>query len=153
MRKVNFDAWVQLIGMISIVASLIFVGMQMQQSQTIALAAQQQSRTEVLVDIIGGFDEGDKSFVDFISGIVDGTYSDDTNVVRDAIWQIWMLYENDFLQYKLGLMEAGIWEAKLNAMLAIYNACHFRDITDLVLGFSTAELSVLLSETSQIECT
>ena len=79
MKKVNFDACAQLIGMISIVASLIFVGMQMQQSQTIALAAQQQSRTEVLVDIIGGFDEGDKSFVDFISGIVDGTYSDDTN--------------------------------------------------------------------------
>ena len=63
MKKVNFDAWVQLIGMISIVASLIFVGMQMQQSQTIALAAQQQSRTEVLVDIIGGFDEGDRSYV------------------------------------------------------------------------------------------
>jgi hypothetical protein len=29
MKKVNFDAWVQPIGMISIVASLIFVGMQM----------------------------------------------------------------------------------------------------------------------------
>ena len=152
-KKISFDVWIQLLGMLSIVASLVFVGLQMQQSQTIALAAQQQSRTEVLVDIIGGFDEGDKSVVDFISGIVDGTYSDDANVVRDAIWQIWMLYENDFLQYKLGLMETGIWEAKLNAMLAIYNACHFRDITDLVLGFSTAELSVLLSETSQIECT
>ena len=153
MKKISFDVWIQLLGMLSIVASLVFVGLQMQQSQTIALAAQQQSRTEVLVDIIGGFDEGDKSFVDFISGIVDGTYSDDANVVRDAIWQIWMLYENDFLQYKLGLMDAEIWEAKLNAMLAIYNACHFRDITDLVLGFSTAELSELLSETSQIECT
>ena len=67
--------------------------------------------------------------------------------------KIWMLYENDFLQYKLGLMDVEIWEAKLNAMLAIYNACPFRDITDLVLGFSTAELSVLLSEASQIECT
>ena len=149
----SVEKLINTVGILGVIGSLIFVGLQMQQSQTIALAAQQQSRTEVLVDIIGGFDEGDRSFVDFISGIVDGTYSDDANVVRDAIWQIWMLYENDFLQYKLGLMEAGIWEAKLNAMLAIYNACHFRDITDLVLGFSTAELSELLSETSQIECT
>ena len=152
MKRISLDVWIQLIGMFSIVVSLLFVGLQMQQSQTIALASQQQARTEVLVDIIGEFDEGDKSFVDFISGIVDGTYFDDSNVVRDAIWQIWMLYENDFLQYKLGLMDNEVWEAKLNAMLAIYNACNFRDITDLVLGFSTAELSILLSETSKIEC-
>ena len=152
MKRISLDVWIQLIGMFSIVVSLLFVGLQMQQSQTIALASQQQARTEVLVDIIGGFDEGDKSFVDLISGIVDGSYVDDSNVVRDAIWQIWMLYENDFLQYKLGLMDNEVWEAKLNAMLAIYNACNFRDITDLVLGFSTAELSELLSETSQIQC-
>ena len=152
MKRISLDVWIQLIGMLSIVFSLLFVGLQMQQSQTIALASQQQARTEVLVDIIGGFDEGDKSFVDLISGIVDGSYFDDSNVVRDAIWQIWMLYENDFLQYKLGLMDDEVWEAKLNAMLAIYNACNYRDITDLVLGFSTAELSILLSKTSKIEC-
>ena len=143
---------INIIGVLGLICSLIFVGLQMQQSHVIALAAQQQSRTEVLVDIIGGFDEGDKSFVDLIGGITDGTYVDDSNVVRDAIWQIWMLYENDFLQYKLGLMDNEVWEAKLNAMLAIYNACNFRDITDLVLGFSTAELTKLLSETSQIQC-
>ena len=152
MKRISLDVWIQLIGMVSIVFSLLFVGLQMQQSQTIALASQQQARTEVLVDIIGGFDEGDKSFVDLISGIVDGSYVDDSNVVRDAIWQIWMLYENDFLQYKLGLMDDEVWEAKLNAMLAIYNACNYRDITDLVLDFSTAELSELLSKTSQIQC-
>ena len=151
-RIMNIEKLINIIGVLGVIGSLIFVGLQMQQSHEIALAAQQQSRTEVLVDIIGGFDEGDKSFVDFISSIPDGTYSDDTNVVRDAIWQIWMLYENDFLQYKLGLMDVEIWEAKLNGMLLTYNACQFRDITDLVLGFSTAELSVLLNETSQVQC-
>ena len=152
MKRISLDVWIQLIGMVSIVFSLLFVGLQMQQSQTIALASQQQARTEVLVDIIGGFDEGDKSFVDLISGIVDGSYVDDSNVVRDAIWQIWMLYENDFLQCRVGLMDDEVWEAKLDAMLAIYNACNYRDVTNLVLGFSTAELSELLSETSQIQC-
>ena len=118
----------------------------------VALAAQQQSRTEVLVDIISGFDEGDSSFVEYISGIVDGTYSEDTTTVRDATWQIWMLYENDFLQYKLGLMDPNIWEAKLISTLTIYNACKYKDITDLALEFSTAELSEILIESSVNRC-
>ena len=63
-----------------------------------------------------------------------------------------IIFLNLLTQYKLGLMDNEVWEAKLNAMLAIYNACNFRDITDLVLGFSTAELTKLLSETSQIQC-
>jgi hypothetical protein len=64
---------------------LIFVGAQMEQSQKIALAAKQLARTEVLVEIIGWFDEGDSSFVEYMYGIVNGTYSEDTTTVRDAL--------------------------------------------------------------------
>ncbi|MDA0279556.1 MAG: hypothetical protein O3C29_03820 [Proteobacteria bacterium] len=106
----------------------------------------------MLIEIIGGFDEGDSSFVEYMTGIVYGTYPADTATIRDAIWQFWMLYENDFLQYKLGLMDAEIWDAKLKAMLAMYNTYKYRDITDLVLGFSTNELSELLIELSEIKC-
>ena len=148
----SIERIINVIGILGVIGSLIFVGAQMEQSQKIALAAQQQARTEVLVEIIGGFDEGDSSFVEYIYGIVNGTYSEDTTTVRDAVWQFWMLFENDFLQYKLGLMDPGIWDAKLNAMLAVYNSCKYRDITDLVLGFSTAELSELLIESSEIKC-
>jgi len=41
MKKVSLDIWIQLLGMISIVASLIFVGLEMRQSQRIAIAGQQ----------------------------------------------------------------------------------------------------------------
>ena len=57
MKKVNFDAWVQLIGMISIVASLIFVGMQMRQSQQIALAGQQQARAAANIVVLSSLTE------------------------------------------------------------------------------------------------
>jgi hypothetical protein len=40
--------------------------LQFDQVQKIALAAQQQAKTEVLIEIIGGFDEGDSSFVAYI---------------------------------------------------------------------------------------
>lgn len=59
MQKVNvrFDVWVQLIGMLGVLGGLIFVGLEMKQSQQIALAAQQQARTAALVSIIGSFSE------------------------------------------------------------------------------------------------
>ena len=42
MKKINLDTWIQLIGMLSVVAGLIFVGIEMRQTQQVALAAQQQ---------------------------------------------------------------------------------------------------------------
>ena len=43
--KVSFDTWIQLLGMLGVLGGLVFVGLEMQQSQTIALGAQQQART------------------------------------------------------------------------------------------------------------
>ena len=42
MDKIN--NWIQLVGMLAVVASLIFVGLQLKQSQEIAIAAQYQDR-------------------------------------------------------------------------------------------------------------
>ena len=47
MGKVSLDTWIQLLGMIGLLGGLIFVGLEMRQSQTIALGAQQHARTEM----------------------------------------------------------------------------------------------------------
>ena len=52
MKKISFDVWIQLLGMFSIVASLVFVGLEMRQSQRIAIAGQQQARSALANDII-----------------------------------------------------------------------------------------------------
>jgi len=44
MKKVGLDVWIQLISMLSIVASLIFVGLEMRQTQQIAIAGSNISR-------------------------------------------------------------------------------------------------------------
>ena len=46
--KVSFEIWVQLLGMFGVLGGLVFVGLEMQQSQRIAMAGQQQERTEYL---------------------------------------------------------------------------------------------------------
>ena len=50
-RKVVQDL-IQFLGMIGIIGSLIFVGLQMQQTQRIAIAGQVQARTEMFVNRI-----------------------------------------------------------------------------------------------------
>ena len=50
MKKVSLDTWIQLLGMVGLLGGLIFVGLEMKQSQQIALAAQQTERTNMLLD-------------------------------------------------------------------------------------------------------
>ena len=49
MKKVSLDIWIQLLGMVGLLGGLVFVGLEMQQNQTIALAAQANARTEMLL--------------------------------------------------------------------------------------------------------
>jgi hypothetical protein len=44
MKTNVLNDWLQIVGMVAIVASLVFVGMQLKQSQDIAIAAQYQAR-------------------------------------------------------------------------------------------------------------
>ena len=95
MKKVSLDVWIQLIGMLSIVASLTFVGMEMRQSQRIALAAQQTARVQIFTEIVTGMTE---SGLAWIGPNEDYATSNRTN-------QILWIFENDYLQYRLGLMD------------------------------------------------
>ena len=51
MKENSWKDIAELIGIAAIVASLIFVGLQMKQSQDIALAAQYQARTDTIVNL------------------------------------------------------------------------------------------------------
>ena len=44
MKKISLDTWIQLIGMLGVLGGLVFVGLEMQQSQRIALADTEQRR-------------------------------------------------------------------------------------------------------------
>ena len=55
--KVSFDAWIQLLGMIGVLSGLIFVGLEMRQTQQIALGEQQQTRMQTWIGMVGAFIE------------------------------------------------------------------------------------------------
>ena len=47
MKKVSLDIWIQLIGMLGVLAGLVFVGLELQQSQRIAIANAIQGRNQM----------------------------------------------------------------------------------------------------------
>ena len=98
MKKVSLDTWIQLIGMLSVLAGLVFVGLEMQQNQRIALAAQQTARVEIFSEIVNSLTESGVQYYAGLSPVEE--FDPQLNVTHQLLW----IFENDFLQYSLGLM-------------------------------------------------
>ena len=104
MKKVSLDTWIQLLGMSSVVAGLVFVGFEMQQTQRIALASETSNRMyQVILDIYTTGEIG----LDW-SKIVFSDASELTEAERiqkrNNASAGWFITENDFNLYTLGLM-------------------------------------------------
>ena len=154
MKKISLDTWIQLVGMLSVVAGLIFVGIEMRQTQRVALAAQQQQRAATLIEIIGTFSEANSplSWLDFVSEDFDVSEENSRALGENAAYQLWMIYENDYLKYELSLMDNEIWKAKLAAMRYLVSRCQFQDVNQAALTYSNAELTALLRVVNVEEC-
>ena len=131
MKKVSIDVWIQLLGMVGIIASLIFVGLEMRQTQRIAIAGQQQARASANMDLLNAFIE---SGFDHQAIVWDGTFDYDLSgeeiIFRNSLHSAWHMYENDFYSYTQGLMDDSTWSAKLAGIERIYNICIGREIYD-----------------------
>ncbi len=135
MKRVNvrFDVWIQLLGMLGVLGGLVFVGLEMRQSQMIAQAGQQQDRTAAFFGLIGSNNEAG---VDWQSTVYDATseysetYSSEEIVRRNNYHAHLFTYENDYFQYVQGLMPQSVWNAKLVALEFFYNQCDLRGLMD-----------------------
>ena len=144
--KVSFDTWIQMLGMIGVLGGLIFVGLEMRQSQMIALAAQSQARASMLIERVGVYTEAN---LDFQSLLFESSYDTDLSrseaAQRNTFHQSWYLFENDFEQYSLGLMSAERWNAKLNGIDRLFNMCEGRGTYDVRVQTFSESFRRLLS--------
>ena len=147
MKKVSIDVWIQFVGMLSVLAGLVFVGLEMRQAQFIAIAGQQQQRAimqgELNYSITG---QGE----DIGAIIINQNYAElsdnQKKLKRNIAWWMWNRIENDFYQYSLGLMPTEKWEAQLGSLSRWKNFCEARDIYDFRYSFFEAELQQLLDD-------
>ena len=131
MKKVSLDTWIQLLGMIGILGGLVFVGLEMRLNQRIALAAQHQARSEMWMDQINAHTE---------AGIAYRNYSAEEGYAQsNSLHAISVIFENDYIQYKLGLMDERLWEKKKVVIKRVSGNCEMEGIwpEDLPQEFMT----------------
>ena len=154
MRKIDIQDLIQLLGMLGIIGSLIFVGLEMKQSQSIALAGQQALRTQFFLDGVDALSEPQKSaqtITEMLIGDIPVT-EDYEWLLENNIHRNWWIYENDFVQYDLGLMDENVWQAKLNGMAIMYNFCLMRPVYNARRNILDARLITLIEQFPD-ECT
>ncbi|MDG2420619.1 MAG: hypothetical protein P8N40_02830 [Gammaproteobacteria bacterium] len=154
MRKVNLDTWIQLLGMLSVVASLIFVGLEMQQTQRITLANQQQARTELnsnrLLTELELFGEIGAEAI--TSGLEWSDMTMQQKAIRQQIQRwYWALLENNLFQHEMGLLSDDLWNQVDRYIRGRYSECYLRDIYDTSVAYKPLRdyVSLLPDECSE----
>ena len=133
MKKIDLNTLVQALAMFGVMGSLIFVGLQMKQSQEIALAAQNTTRVGFYLAAIDSLAEQRMSYQTMLRqnrGLEPAT-EDYRWFKENQAHALWFIAENDYLQHSLGLMDQDIWKAKLAVFRLNYNRCATREIYEL----------------------
>lgn len=141
MKRVSIDVLIQLTGMLGVLAGLIFVGLEMQQTQRIALAGQAQSRTEMVTAEMLAPLEGN---IDYLRARNESWREIPEDLVTLKIqmfrWR-WVMMENNWLQNELGLLPDITWAQAKGRIQNHWNDCETRShvseeaIRNLTQGF------------------
>jgi len=153
MKEISLNIWIQLVGMLTIVASLVFVGLEMRQSRSIALVNQIQERSYNVAAHINAYVESGQDWLG-----VQYPEARDTNLTQHQIMMRnteaagWFFFEADYFQYEQGLMTDEQWQAKLNTMIGNLLRCDTRDVYNIRITRIPAGMIELLSEYELPQC-
>ncbi len=131
----------------SVVAGLIFVGVELRQSQRLALAGQQQQRAVMTSDWVHSITEQGEDLYYLISADFSQLSDEQKKLARNIVWFQWNRIENDYYQYSLRLLPEEKWNAQLSSLALWKNACHARDIYDFRYTFFESDLKEILDST------
>jgi hypothetical protein len=116
----------QIMGVIGIIASLIFVGLELRQTQKIAIAGQQQARTILRINqLLSTYDFHPEEI-----GAENIAWKDQSDLQRYIAEQrrvyYWTVQENNYYQYSQGMMDQVLWDKEKVYVGMLWNACHMR---------------------------
>ena len=154
---VSFDTWIQLFGMIALLGGLVFVGLEMQQSQRIAIAGQVQARNDSLMTYIMAPLEGNTVALQFfdLSQVSEGNdvvdfSNEEERLVYDQIIRFRVVsLQNAWQQYNLGMIPENTFEFTMQKFIGTYDTCYYRP---MVIGNVSQDLRDFLESSSQVEC-
>ena len=130
--KVSFDTWIQLLGMLGVLGGLIFVGLEMRQSQIIAIGNQVQARADTQLAILTTPLEGDQRLLSLFSfGSIpnESDLSEEDRLLFEQLTRIRMAsLQASWQQFNLGLLREDAWRLAERRIFIIYDSCQFRDV-------------------------
>jgi hypothetical protein len=120
---------VELVGILAIVASLVFVGLQLKQGQEIALANQYQNRAQGAQDYYLSLTEAGVAITDIRPGrsIEEMTPIERTAVINSIYWA-WIAYDNLYFQREFGFLDDEGWAGQQFQIRELYDVCGARPI-------------------------
>ena len=127
---ISFTGVANFLGVMGIIGSLIFVALELRQSQRIAVAAQQQARTILRANqILSTYEfSTDEIGVDYI------------REQRQVYY--WTINENNFYQYQIGLLDDEIWAKESQYSQMQWDHCHLRHVFEGQVFISSYETYV-----------
>ena len=112
--------WLQVLGFGGLIASLVFVGLELRQSREIAIADVYQQRAAMLIDVHA---------ISLTSELLYNAYNKaksgepmtagDQIIMATGLTPIFTYWENNHFQYEVGLLSEEQWIASRNAMKAV----------------------------------
>ncbi len=118
MRVSNWREIAELVGIAAIVGSLIFVGLQMKQSQDIAIAAQYHDRAALAVENFNSeMENGDLRVWARIFGDVDlgeDISIEDRGRAFLRIAKYFIILDNHYYQYQFGFLDDESWQTHIS---------------------------------------
>ena len=114
MASEKVSDWVQILGIVGIIGSLVFVGLQLNQSQEIAIASQYQARLDSIIAVKGNLLQSD-SLIHVIRKVENGEPLGEMDIfVLDlAVGQAFDLWETNHFQYVSGYVSEEHWQGVL----------------------------------------
>ena len=103
---------IEVVGIISVVASLIFVGMETRQSHEISLSQAYQSRVATVVEWNSAFAANPAALSAYrksANGAVDEITTEEREALRSMMHGLFHLYDNAHLQYEMGFVPEEFW--------------------------------------------
>jgi hypothetical protein len=112
MDSTKLRDWMEVVGIFALVASLIFVGLQMRQAHKISLSQAYQSRTSAAAEWNSAFAANPAALSAFrksADGASDDISSEEYDALRRSVIGMVYLYDNGHYQYQQGFVSEGYW--------------------------------------------
>ena len=117
----------QVVGIFALIASLLFVGLQLKQTQEIALADQYRARAEAAQNMFLAIQESGISMASLGKPMSEKTPAEVTASINVSYWS-WTQYDNHYFQYSSGFLDDESWEGIRRRIQRQYDLCDRRSV-------------------------